>query len=203
MRPEVTGPRSHIEAFGRKAANSLMVESRQYRIADRGRFLSAAMDALGPRGAARCKKAADALVRMGYQPEVALEDVMAHCIMHAAVKDLTQKLKGNAAQLPRLDRMASKAKKQSNRMREAAAQHLSPLTQNGAKLREDLGALYGSPAAGGMGLVAEEPAPTAQAPKATLFTTKNMLIAGGVGLGAYLLFSNRKAIMKNLKKWSK
>ena len=204
MRPEVTGPRSHVEAFGRKASRNLMVEASQYKVADRGRFLTAAMDALGPGGSARCKKAADALARAGYPPAVALEDAMAHCIMHAAVKDLTQKQKGNASQLPRLDKMASKARKQAPQMREAAGQHLAPLTANGNKLREDLGALYGSPAARGMGIVTDEGPPSADAPQATgMLTTRNVVIGAGVGLGAYLLFSNRKKIVKNLKKWSK
>jgi hypothetical protein len=204
MRPEVTGPRSHVEAFGRKAARSLITESNQHRPADRGRFLSAAMNALGPGGSARCQRAADALTRMGYEPAVALEDAMAHCIMHASVKDLTQKRKGNASQLPRLDRMGSKMRAQAHQMREAASQHLAPLTANGHELRKDLGSLYGSPAARGMGTVSEEGTPSADAPKANgVFTTKNVMIAGGLGVVGYMLFANRKKIAKNLKKWGK
>lgn len=200
MRPEVTGPRSHIEAFGRKAAKSLVTEAKQYRAADRGKFLSAAMDALGPGGAARCKKAADMLSRMGYRPDVALEDAMAHCIMHAAVKDLTQKSKNNASALPRLDKMASQTRQQAPQMRQAAGQHLAPLTANRGELRKDLGALHGSPAAAGIGAVAEGAAEAPAAPKAGLLTTRNIMIGAGVGLGAWLLFSNRKAIAKNIKK---
>jgi hypothetical protein len=207
MRPEVTGPRSHVEAFGRKAAAALLTEAKGYKAADQNRFLQAAMNSLGPGGAARCHKAAAALSKMGYRPDFALEDAMAHCVMHAAVKDLTQKRKGNPSQLPRLDQMASKTRRQAPMMRDAASQHLAPLTQNGNELRKDLGALYASPAAKGMGMVADDGTPPpAESPMANgggIFTTRNVLIGAGVGLGAYLLFTNRKAIAKNIKKWRK
>lgn len=204
MRPEVTGPRSNIEAFGRKASNSLVAEARAHRPENRSRFLNLAMEALGPGTAARCRKAADKLVQLGYRPDVALEDAMAHCIMHAAVKDMTQRGKRNRSVLPRLDRMASAVRQQSRRMMSAASQHLQPLTANGTKLREDLGALYNSPAARGMGQVAEEataPDATAQANgNGGIFRPRNLAIGAVLGLGGYFLYTNRKAIAKNIKK---
>lgn len=200
MRPEVTGPRSHIEAFGRKAAKCVLLEAQGRRPVERSGFLQAAMEALGPGLTARCQKAADTLVRMGYAPQVALEDAIAHCVMHAAVQDLTQKSKRRTF-LPRLDRMAKRVTRQRRTMQAAASQHLQPLTENGNELRKDLGALYSSPAARGMGLVAEEQSTTAPIDGSKKMATGTKLaIAGGVGLGAYLLFANRKSIVKNLKK---
>lgn len=206
MRPEVTGPRSHIEAFGRLAARCVLLEARAHRPEGRGRFLQSALDALGPDGAARAKAAADRLIQMGYRQDVALEDATAHLIMHAATQDLTDKRrKRRPSALPRLDAMSRRIAGQQSTLREAAANHLMPLTQDGGKLRQDLGALYHSPAARGMGQVTNgEGAPSANGngngePK-KLLTTKNMLIAGGLGLGFYYLFSNRKEIAKNMKK---
>jgi hypothetical protein len=205
MRPEVTGPRSNIEAFGRKAAKCLVVEARAHSPANRSRFLNSAIEALGPGAAARARKAADKLIRLGYRPDVALEDAIAHCVMHAAVKDMTQRGKSNRNALPRLDRMAKSVRKQSGHMMAAATRHLQPLTSNGTTLRKDLGALYNSPAARGMGSVTEgEPTapPSNGEPAANggVFTTRNMLIAGGVGVVGYLLYTNRDTIAKNVKK---
>lgn len=200
MRPEVTGPRSHIEAFGRKAAKCVLLEAQAHKPQSRSGFLQAALEALGPGLTARCQKAADTLVRMGYAPQVALEDAIAHCVMHAAVKDLTQKKGGRSTFLPRLDQMAKRVSRQRRTMQSAATEHLQPLTENGNALRKDLGSLYRSPAARGMGLVAEDPAaPTGNGDK-KMGTATKFAIAGGVGLGAYLLFANRKSIVKNLKK---
>ncbi len=213
MRPEVTGPRSHIEAFGRKAARCLVLEAQAHRPENRGKFLKAALDALGPQGAARAKAAADKLIQMGYQQNVALEDAAAHLIMHAATKDLTDKRRARRPSLlPRLDAMSRTVVRKAGDLRRAGGDHIAPLTQNGNTLRQDLGALYHSPAGRGMGEVAEQEAapssngngaPAANGNGGGLFTTKNMLIGAGVGLGAYLLFSNRKSIAKNVKKWMK
>jgi hypothetical protein len=207
MRPEVTGPRSHVEAFGRKAAACLMQEARAHKPENRTRFLTAAVEMLGKGEAERCRRAADQLIQLGYRADVALEDAMAHCVMHAAVKDLTQKSKKNSSMLPRLDAMATKVSATKPSLQAAASQHLAPLTRNGQELRSDLGALYASPAAKGMGVVENgTPAPpsTSETPAANggngLFTPRNLLIAGGVGLGAWLLWGNRKKIAKNLKK---
>ena len=206
MRPEETGPRSHIEAFGRRMARSLTAGAMRRHTHARSGFLNSAMNALGPGTATRCRRAANLLMKHGYQPHLALEDAMAHCIMHAAVKDLTQKSKRNSSQLPRLDRMASKCPQSAQDMRAAAMEHIMPLTSNPTNLRQDLGALYDSPSARGMGIVSEEEnGGTAPPPVNSegMFTAKNMAIAGGLGLGAYFLFANRKTIAKNVKKWSK
>jgi len=203
MRPEVTGPRSNIEAFGRKAAKILVTEARAHRPQDRSRFLNAAVEALGPGAAARARSAADKLIQLGYRPDVALEDAVAHCVMHAAVTDMTQQGKSNRNALPRLDRMAATVRQQNRNLQAAAAKHLQPLTGNGTALRKDLGALYHSPAARGMGQVVENAATApGERPAANggLLTTRNVLIAGGVGVVGYLIFANREAIAKNIKK---
>lgn len=205
MRPEVTGPRSHIEAFGRKAARCLMLEAQAHTPGNRGRFLKNALDALGPNGAARAKAAADRLIAMGYRQDVAFEDAAAHLVMHAATKDLTDKRRARRpASLPRLDAMSKNVVSKASALRKAAVDHVGPLTQNGEALRKDLGALYHSPAGRGMGQVAEgngEPeVPANGNGNDGVFTTRNVLIAGGVGLGAWFLFANRKKIAKNVKK---
>jgi len=207
MRPEVTGPRSHLEAFGRKGAACVLQEARLHRPENRTRFIAAAVEQLGPGSAAKCQRVANELVKLGYRPDVAFEDTLAHTIMHAAVKDLTQK-KGSASLLPRLDRMGAKLSRTKPSLQAAATQHLAPLTKNGATLRKDLGALYASPAAKGMGVV-ENGTPAPPAPEngngngngnGDVFTPKNMLIAGGVGVVGWLLWDNRKKIAKNIKK---
>jgi hypothetical protein len=201
LRPEVTGPRSHIEAFGRLVSASLMQEARAQRPEARTKFLASAIDMLGPGQAARCHRAADQLVKLGYRPDVALEDAVAHCVMHAAVKDLTQKGKRKASLLPRLDRMATKLRVTKPAVVNGAAQHIAPLTKNSDDLRGDLGALYASPAAKGMGLVdSGTPAPPSTQEEQAAFPTKKLLLASGLGLGALLLWGNRKKIAKNIKK---
>jgi len=213
MRPEVTGPRSHIEAFGRHASKTILDESRGYRPQDRSKFLQGAIEALGPGTTERCRKAADALIKMGYRSDIALEDALAHCVMHAAVLDLTQKKRGRTL-LPRLDSMAKRVGRGGQRLRAAAQEHIQPLVRDRGKLRNDVGALYASPAARGMGAVKnggddktgpytsdlEIPGGPASKNGGGLFRPRNLAIAGALGVGGYLLWTNRKAIKKNVKK---
>lgn len=197
MRPEVTGPRSHIEAFGRKTAAAVMSEARAHRPEHRGQFLNNALVALGPVASRRCRETADRLIKLGYRADTALEDAVAHTIMHAVAKDLTEK--GSA--LPRLDRLAKRIRREKPAVREAAAAHVAPLIKSKAALKSDLGALYASPAGAGIGQVtAEDVTAPPSAPEPGLVTPRNVAIAGGLGLGAYFLYANRKKLMKNLKK---
>lgn len=204
LRPEATGPRSHIEAFGRKAARIIVEESMVYGPENRSRFLNDAVVALGPQAAAQARAAADRLIELGYRQDVAFEDALAHLVMHATVRDLTDKRRGSRPSLlPRLDAMAARVSRRKPALKTAAAEHLAPLTSNGGELRRDLGALYHSPAGRGIGQVAEDTVDPSESPPVAptgIFTTRNVLIAGGVGLGVYLLFRNRKAIAKNAKR---
>lgn len=204
FRPEVTGPRSHIEAFGRKCASCLVEEAHLYQPSQRSRFLQAALDALGPGAAQRAKRTSDWLIKMGYPAGTAFEDTVAHLVMHATVKDLVDKNKRAVSALPRLDRLAKTVKRNNGTMKAAAAKHLAPLTRDTASLRADLGALYGSPAGRAMGQTAPSDAPTpSNGAEPGLFRPRNLAIAGGLGIGAYLLFANRKKIARNLKKMVK
>jgi len=197
MRPEVTGPRSHIEAFGRKAAGLIVAEARVQPQAARSQFLINAIEALGPGMAARASATAKKLVDLGHKPETALEDSIAHAVMHATVGDLksTSRLSGK---LGNLDRLASRVSRTRPQMQAAAAKHIGPLAQDTQKLKGDLGALYASPAALGMGQVAEgnEPSTTAS----SLLTPKNLLIGAVIGLGGYYAWQNRKTITRNAKR---
>lgn len=198
MRPEVTGPRSHIEAFGRKTASAIMDEARAHRPEHRGQFLNSALSTLGPTASQRARSVADQLVKMGYRADIALEDAVAHLVMHAVAKDLVGKRSGMS--LPHLDKLASRIRREKPAVQQAAITHLVPLTSSPDAARKDLGALHGSPAGRGMGQLSD--GPIVEAPTSVI-TVRNVAIAGGVGFGAYLLYANRKKLMKNLKKIKK
>ena len=69
------------------------------------------------------------------------------------------------------------------------------------ELRDDLGRLYASPSARGLGMVGDAPPePAAPTERAPLITPKRLMWGGILGLGAYVVFTNRKAIAKNIKK---
>jgi hypothetical protein len=197
MRPEVTGPRSHIEAFGRKTANLIVAEAKTQPLTARSQFVANAIEALGPGMAARASATAKKLVDMGYKPETALEDTIAHVVMHATVRDL-QGAKRARGKLPNLDRLAGRIQKTKPQMQAAAAKHLGPLTKSTEKLKGDLGALFGSPAALGMGQVSEGSTSIVATP--TLLTPRNLLLTAVVGIGGYYAWQNRKKIMRNARK---
>lgn len=197
MRPEVTGPRSHIEAFGRKTAALVVAEAKAQPPAKRAQFLANAVEALGPGTAARASATAKKLVEMGQSPATAVEDSVAHAVMAATVNDLKSANRATG-KLANLDRLASRVRQTKPQMQAAAAKHIGPLTRSTEKLKSDLGALYGSPAALGMGQVTEgstlAPVPT------TLLTPRNLLIGAVVGIGGYYAWQNRKSIARNAKR---
>lgn len=197
MRPEVTGPRSSIEAFGRKAANLIVSEAKMRPAASRAQFVANAIEALGPGMASSASATAKKLVDMGHPPATALEDSIAHAVMQATVNDL-KSAKRARGKLPKLDKLAGCVSQTKPQMQAAAVKFIAPLTQNTKALKNDLGALYGSPAAAGMGQIAEGSAITT-APT-TLLTPMNLLIASVVGIGGYYAWQNRKKIARNAKK---
>ena len=194
LRPEVTGPRSHIESFGRRAAKCVLDEARM--MPDRGSravFLARATSALGPQMAQRAKAVADGLTKLGYPPDVAVEDALAHCVMHAIMRDLSDRSK-NGGGLPRVDKMAAGLRLRQGEVRKAAADHLQPLVSDARKLQADLGAFHSSRSARGMGQVdatatlapasSATPAAAARAATPTVFTPRNVVIGVAVlGLG--------------------
>jgi hypothetical protein len=200
LRPEPTGPQSHIEAFGRRAAKSVIDESRM--IPDprtRSVFLSRAAEALGPQTALKARAVADRLVKAGQAPDAALEDVLAHCMMNATMRDLADRAK-NGGGLPRLDKMSAGLRMKQGEVRKAAADHLQPLVSDQAKLQSDLGAFYGSPSGAALGQVDTAPPATPTSPAVTaapsssptLFTPRNVVIGVAViGLG-YLAATKTK-----------
>jgi len=193
MQSDRLGPSSHIEAFGRKAASCLISEAKLMPSqATRSQFLASATDALGPQMARKAKLVADRLVQMGYKPDAALEDTLAHCVMHATMRDLSDRAKAGGG-LPRLDRMASSIRANKPALSKAAADHIGPLVADQKKLQADLGSFYHSPAAAGMGevtqtapdsLVAPAPAPATSSSGLGLLTPRNIAIGVGVlGVG--------------------
>lgn len=198
MRPERTGPRSHIEAFGRAAAKAIVDEARLIpNAAQRSDFLTGAAESLGAGQAARCRQVADRLAQMGYRPDNALEDSLAHCVMHAVTKDLADRSKGKNG-LPRVDRMGARVRANAPAIQQAVAQHIAPLASDKAKQQADIAALSTSPAAAGMGQVATPEAVTA--PSAT---GRNLLIGAAVaGVGYYLLTRTKegRAIQRNARR---
>lgn len=193
LRPETTGPRSHIEAFGRRAAKSVLDEARMMPDRQaRAVFLARATESLGPQTAQRAKVVADGLVKLGYPADVAIEDALAHCVMHALMRDLDdRRTKGGG--LPRVDKMAASMRAKQGEVRKAASDHLQPLVSDARKLQADLGAFYGSRSALGLGQVdaaaPATPAATATAPAASspsLLTPRNIAIGSVAILGLYL-----------------
>jgi len=200
LRAESTGPRSHIEAFGRKVASLVMEEAKAQPPHARSMFLANAIESLGPRMSARAKAVADQMVSMGYEPSRAMEDVVAHCVMHAAVRDL-RSAERQSGRLANLDRLAGSVRLSRGKMQAAAAKHIAPLARNTASLKSDLGALYSSSCARGMGQVSPSDPASATVPvPASMFTTRNLLIAAAVGGVAYLGWTNRKSIKRNAKR---
>jgi len=204
MQADRTGPESHIEAFGRTAAKALVSEAKMMpNQGMRSAFLSVATEALGPQMARKAKLVADRLVQMGYEPAAALEDTLAHCVMHATMRDLSDRAKAGGG-LPRLDRMAVQVKANQPALKQAAMDHLAPLVADQKKLQADLGAFYHSPAAAGMGEVAQTtpdalvpaaPAPSSEMP-AGFLTPRNIMIGVGViGVG-YLAATQTEAGQK-------
>jgi hypothetical protein len=198
MRPEVTGPRSHIEAFGRKTAALVIAEAKAQPPAARAPFLAKAIEALGPGTAARASATAKKLVESGASPTTAIEDSVAHAVMAATVNDLKSGNRANG-KLANLDRLATCVSRTRPQMQAAAAKHIGPLAQDTAKLKSDLGALYSSPAAHGMGQITTGSAITPP-PATTLLTPMNLLIGAAVGIGGYYAWQNRKSITRNAKR---
>jgi hypothetical protein len=140
------------------------------------------------------------LVDAGQSPSTAVEDSVAHAIMNSTVSDL-KSAKRSLGRLPNLDRLSSRVNRTRPQMQAAAVRHIGPLTRSTAALKGDLGALYGSPAALGMGQIAEGSSITA-APMA-LLTPRNLLITAVVGIGGYYAWQNRKKIARNAKKFAR
>lgn len=199
MRMETTGPTSHVEAFSRKTAAAIVSEATTLQSQEqRSRFLTNAMEALGPGMSARCNAVAAKLVKLGYRPDQALVDTMAHCVMHATAHDLGAR-RAKRGRLSRLDTLSKRLNRSRPAVQQAAAQHLGPLTKSEAALKSDLGALYNARAAG-MGQVAEGTSTAIATTGSSSNVTRNLLIAGGVGLVGYLAWANRKSLMRNARR---
>lgn len=211
MRPEITGPRSHVEAFGRKAAQIVIHEAKTMPSpAHQSAFLASALDALGPKMALKARAVAERLTQLGYPSDQALEDTVAHCVMHATLQDLTARAKRGGG-LPRLDKMGAQVRQGNAALRDAAMKHLQPLSTDPKKLQSDLGSFYASPAAAGMGEVATttpaDARPGAPVGTAPNNTVRNVAIGAAV-LGAGLYFLNQtktgKKVQANAARaWSK
>lgn len=190
--PQVLTPKSvmsNIEKFGRDAAKAIVGEAAEKSgPVERSQFLTNAIESLGPGMASRCHSITSRLVSSGSPPREALEDTVAHCVMHATVRDLSTKRSG--AQLPRVDAMAAHVQKNKSAMVASAAKNIAPLSKDPNKLKADVAKLYQSPAAAGMGEIATEqgaPAPTTPAPTAVQpvadggsNTLRNVLIGAAV-----------------------
>jgi hypothetical protein len=207
-RPPPQFGKSKIEAFGWGVAGALVKESKGMRRQWRDQFLARAMDSLGPGLSKKCSRVAQKLIAKGYPPEKAITHVMAHCVMHATMDDLVaRQRRGGKGGLTRISSLAAAAPRAP--VTELATKIVAPVASSQAALTTEINALKASPTAvQGMGQVAQDtasvPTPAAMVPAASgVFTGKNMLIAGGVGLGAYLIWRNRKSLKKNAKKFVK
>jgi hypothetical protein len=197
MRPERTGPRSHIEAFGRAAAKAVVDEARTIaNPAMRSAFLTNATEALGAGQAARCRQVSERLVAMGFRPDTALEDTLAHCVMHATMKDMADRANGKNG-LPRIDKMGANVRANAGALQQAVVTHVAPIAASKGAAQADVAKLVSSPAASGMGQVATQDA----APAAN--TSRNLLLgAAAVGVGYYLLTQTKQgqSMQRNVKR---
>jgi len=199
MRPERTGPRSHIEAFGRRVAKAVVNEARSLPPTQRTLFLTNATEALGTGQTSKCRQIAERLVQMGYPSDVALEDTFAHCVMHATMRDLSDRTAGKSG-LPRIDKMGSKVRSAAtaNAIQQAVAQHVAPIATDKSKAQADVAALVSSPAAAGMGQVA-----TPDVAATPTNTGRNLLIGVAVAsVGYYLLTQTKqgRTVQRNVRR---
>jgi len=189
MHADAVGPHSHIEAFGRKAAKVVVDEAKAIgSVPARSAFISAATEALGPGMTAKCRQVSERLVQMGWRPDTALEDTLAHCVMHATMNDLMDRRRG-ARGLPRIDKMGAKVKIGAQTLRNAAAQHLAPIATDASAMQSDVTKLTKSPAAMGMGQVVPDQTTATPAPTSGSSIGMNLLIAAAVLGAGYVLMN--------------
>ena len=81
---------SAAEAFGNEAAAALIRRAAMMKTPGRERFVANAMRVLGPRRSAAAVSAIRRLMSMGYPSTHVVEQVFAHCIMHAVVSEAMQ-----------------------------------------------------------------------------------------------------------------
>jgi hypothetical protein len=185
---------SRIERFSRDAAQAIIAEAAgKAGPIERSQFLTNAIESLGSGMASRCHTITSKRVASGMPPRTALESTIASCVMQATVSDLSSRRSG--VQLPRVDAMAAHVQKHKSAMQSSASKNIAPIAQDVAKLKGDIAKLYQSPAAAGMGEVAnEEGAATAMtaAPDAMRAvaaggsnTLRNILLAAAVAGVAY------------------
>lgn len=190
MRPETTGPRSHIEAFGRETAKAIIAEAQSTPPVARAAVIERALTALQPGSAAKVASTAKFLVDGGQAPQAALEDTIAHVVMNAAARDL------RSGKCVRLDRLAAVSRHAKPRMQLSAAKHLGPLLKNKKSLHADMAALVASPALQGMGQVDV-------GQTTSVFTPRNLIIAGVLGVGGYYAWTHRKSIARNARRMAR
>jgi hypothetical protein len=79
---------SAAEAFGNQAAIALVRRAALMKTPGRERFVANAMSVLGPQRSAAAEAAVRKLMAMGYPSTHVVEQVFAHCIMHAVVGEV-------------------------------------------------------------------------------------------------------------------
>lgn len=102
---EVAQPSRHvssssIENFGREVASELVRRAALLKVPEREKFVSAAMAMLGPQRSRRAIEAIQHLVRMGYPSTHVVEQVFAHCVMHAVAVEVAGVARTGRAQPP-------------------------------------------------------------------------------------------------------
>lgn len=184
LRPVPSGPQSHIEAYGRGAASIVMFAAK--RIPDvkmRSMFIDQALNSLGPRAKTIATKTVQKLIQFGYPSEKALEDTVAHLIMHATAKEMRW-----GSHLPHLDILVQRTGAWGRNIAQHASETIGPIVNNAEQKKVDLGRLFNSPAGQAMGRLGEDVPAPASPSSSSILTPKNLLIGGVVAVGGYFLW---------------
>lgn len=184
LRPVPSGPQSHIESYGRGTAQILMHAAKRIpNVQQRSAFVDSALAALGPRAKATAQATVQKLTQMGYPPEKALEDTVAHLIMNATAREMKW-----GSHLPHLDALVKRTGAWGTQITSHARDTIGPLVNSSEQKKQDLGRLYNSPAGQAMGRLGEDAPAESTSGGTKIFTPKNLLIGGAVAVGGYFLW---------------
>lgn len=143
---------SAAESFGREAAVALIRRSAMMKTPQREQFVQRAMAMLGPQRSQAAVAAIRRLMSMGYPSTHVVEQVFAHCVMHAVVTEMGHVARTGRAVPPAQSvvRAATEVAAQAGPAPALtqAAQRVVPALTNPAAARAELEAFNAAPASG-------------------------------------------------------
>jgi len=213
------GP-SAAEAFGTQAAIALVRRAAMMKTPGRERFVANAMSVLGPQRSAAAEAAVRRLMAMGYPSTHVVEQVFAHCIMHAVVGEVMHVARTGRPVPPAQSvvRATTAVAAQAGPAPELteAAQRVVPALMNQQAARAELAsfsrslarpqvrATLGSDGLEGMGNLGDGPAPESGAPTAPRGDRSEGMGTGtkvALGLGAAVAGFAAWKYRNDIAKW--